>query len=115
MMPGANKNRIVAAALIAVAGGMVGLAYASVPLYRLFCQVTGYGGTTQRATAGADHTADRTVVVRFDGNVAGLPWNFRAGDPAGHAEARRDGAGEFLRREHQQDCDRRHCDVQRAA
>jgi cytochrome c oxidase assembly protein subunit 11 len=76
MIPGANKNRIVAASLIAVASGMVGMAYASVPLYRLFCQVTGYAGTTQRATAGADHTLDRTIVVRFDGNIAGLPWTF---------------------------------------
>jgi len=52
------------------------MAYASAPLYRLFCQVTGYGGTTQRAEAGADHMLDRTIVVRFDGNVAGMPWKF---------------------------------------
>jgi len=68
---------LIASALVAVVAGMVGLSYASVPLYRLFCQVTGYGGTTQRATAGADHMADRTIVVRFDGNVAGLPWDFQ--------------------------------------
>jgi cytochrome c oxidase assembly protein subunit 11 len=74
---GADRNVMVASALVAVVAGMVGLSYASVPLYRLFCQVTGYGGTTQRATAGADHTADRTIVVRFDGNVAGLPWDFQ--------------------------------------
>jgi cytochrome c oxidase assembly protein subunit 11 len=60
---------------------MVGLAYASVPLYRLFCQVTGYGGTTQQAKAAPAHTIDREVVVRLDGNIAGLPWDFRPATP----------------------------------
>jgi cytochrome c oxidase assembly protein subunit 11 len=57
---------------------MVGLAYASVPLYRIFCQVTGFGGTTQRVeTMAATPVAGRTVKVRFDGNVrGGLPWQF---------------------------------------
>ena len=55
----------------AIALGMAGLAYASVPLYRVFCQVTGFGGTTQKALRG------RTIKVRFDGNVrGGLPWQF---------------------------------------
>jgi cytochrome c oxidase assembly protein subunit 11 len=67
-------------ALIAgsVAVGMVGLAYASVPLYRIFCQVTGFGGTTQRVeTMAVTPVAGRTVKVRFDGNVrGGLPWQF---------------------------------------
>jgi cytochrome c oxidase assembly protein subunit 11 len=70
------------AAGIAVA--MLALGFASVPLYRIFCQVTGYGGTTQRATesqlaALADPAAGaaRTVSVRFDSNVApGMPWRF---------------------------------------
>ena len=74
---GANRNVVIAAALVAVAAGMVGLSYASVPFYRLFCEVTGYGGTTQRASAGADHVVDRSIVVRLDGNVAGLPWDFQ--------------------------------------
>jgi cytochrome c oxidase assembly protein subunit 11 len=72
-----NRNRVLAVSLLAIVGGMVGLTFAAVPLYTLFCQVTGYGGTTQRAAAGADHMADRTIVVRFDGNIAGLPWDFR--------------------------------------
>ena len=56
---------------------MVGLAYASVPLYRWFCQVTGFGGTTQVAEAPAGEILDRTIKVRFDANVAaGLPWSF---------------------------------------
>ena len=56
---------------------MVGLAYASVPLYSLFCQVTGYGGTTQRAEAPSDTVLDQTMTIRFDANVApGLGWKF---------------------------------------
>jgi cytochrome c oxidase assembly protein subunit 11 len=76
-----GRNRIVAAALVAIVGGMLGLSFAAVPLYSLFCRVTGYGGTTQRAVAGADHTLEREIVVRFDGNVAGLPWTFRPETP----------------------------------
>ena len=57
---------------------MLGLAFASVPLYREFCQVTGYGGTTQRAdyAPGADVAAGK-ITVRFDGNVTPrMPWRF---------------------------------------
>jgi cytochrome c oxidase assembly protein subunit 11 len=65
-----------------VALGMVGAAFASVPLYRIFCQATGYGGTTQRADRGADHVLDRTITIRFDGNVAsGLAWKFTPPPP----------------------------------
>ena len=56
---------------------MVGLAYASVPLYRLFCQVTGFGGTTQRAEAAPASRSTATITVRFDANIAAsLPWTF---------------------------------------
>ncbi|MFN3371395.1 MAG: cytochrome c oxidase assembly protein [Sphingomonadaceae bacterium] len=81
-----DRARLVRTALIgaAVAAGMVGLAYASVPLYRIFCQVTGFGGTTQKVDAAALPSAEqvaqlggRTIRVRFDGNVrGGLPWRF---------------------------------------
>ena len=68
----------------AIALGMAGLAYASVPLYRVFCQVTGFGGTTMKVDAASAPGADqlkalrgRTIKVRFDGNVrGGLPWQF---------------------------------------
>lgn len=73
---GARNGRI-AFACVAVVAGMLGLAYASVPLYQLFCQVTGYGGTTQRAERPASETLARTMTVRFDANVGGgLPWDF---------------------------------------
>jgi len=78
------RNRKTAIVLFSVVGGMVGLAYASVPLYQLFCQVTGYGGTTQVADKAPDGgnqkaaTADQMITVRFDANVNGaLPWKFR--------------------------------------
>ena len=75
--PDPNKNRRVALISAAVVVGMVGLAYASVPLYRLFCQVTGFGGTTQRAEAAPEKTADRRMTILFDANTAGsLPWTF---------------------------------------
>lgn len=63
----------------ALAGGMTGLGYASVPLYRMFCQVTGFGGTTQRAddAPGAVPSGIK-VSVRFDANhVPSLPWEFK--------------------------------------
>ncbi len=74
---GRANARIVAMCLGLVAG-MGGLAYASVPLYQLFCKVTGYGGTTRQAV-NADGVAivDRDIVVRFDANTApSLHWKF---------------------------------------
>jgi cytochrome c oxidase assembly protein subunit 11 len=72
-----SRDARVGAICGAVAVGMVGLAYAAVPLYTLFCQVTGFGGTTQRAKAPSAVVLDRTITVRFDANVApGLGWRF---------------------------------------
>lgn len=64
--------------LVGVVAFMTGLAYASVPLYRLFCQVTGYGGTPQRADSAPSVVSDRVVNVTFTADVAGgLGWRFR--------------------------------------
>ena len=64
--------------LAGVAVGMVGLAFASVPLYRLFCQVTGFGGTTQVAETLPELVSERVMTVRFNTDVlAGLPWRFQ--------------------------------------
>lgn len=71
-----NSNRVVVGACVAFLGGMLGMAYASVPLYSVFCRVTGYGGTTQRTTQYADRVLDREITIRFDANSAGIPWNF---------------------------------------
>lgn len=64
--------------LVAVGLGMAGLAWAAVPLYDMFCRVTGFGGTTQVATEGSDRVLERMVTVRFDAStVRGMPWEFR--------------------------------------
>ncbi len=73
-----HSNRSVALQMAAIAAGMLMLAYASAPLYRLFCQVTGFGGTTQRVAANTSgRVVDRTITVTFDGNIdPRLPWKF---------------------------------------
>jgi cytochrome c oxidase assembly protein subunit 11 len=74
---GAQRHLLIAFVCGAVAFGMVGLSFAAVPLYRLYCQVTGYAGTTQRAEKASGTVLDRTVTVHFDSNVASnLPWRF---------------------------------------
>jgi len=62
----------------AVVAGMVGLSFASVPLYRLFCAATGYGGTTQRASVAPTDIAKAVVIVRFNAEISNdLNWEFR--------------------------------------
>lgn len=58
--------------------GMVGVAYASVPLYRAFCQLTGFDGTVRKADAAPTKVLSKTLLVRFDTNVRDLPWTFTA-------------------------------------
>jgi cytochrome c oxidase assembly protein subunit 11 len=79
----ARRNLRVGLMAFAGACAMLGLGYASVPLYRLFCQVTGFGGTTmiasesQAAQASAAATGQR-ISIRFDGSTAmGMPWTFQ--------------------------------------
>jgi cytochrome c oxidase assembly protein subunit 11 len=72
-----RRHRILAGWCAALVVGMVGLAYASVPLYRLFCQATGFDGTPRVATKASATVLDKTITVRFDANVTpGLPWRF---------------------------------------
>lgn len=72
-----------AAICLAVVAAMGAMAYGSVPLYRIFCQVTGFGGTTQQADAAPQTILDRQVTVRFDASLAkGLDWQFK---PAQHS------------------------------
>ena len=75
--PGRQRLRATALAVVSVLVLMVGMAYAAVPLYRAFCRATGYGGTTQVASAAPAAKGSRTINVRFDANVApGLAWRF---------------------------------------
>ena len=64
-----GRHRMVALALVGLVAGMTGLSFAAVPLYRMFCQVTGYGGVPQRAEAAPEQGLDRAIRVRFDANV----------------------------------------------
>ena len=78
---GMNRRTLTAVVLFGVVAGMTGLAFASVPLYRLFCQVTGFAGTPRTGayvgTASAGAGAAGAVTVRFDANVnSQLPWRF---------------------------------------
>ena len=56
--------------------GMVGVSFASVPLYRAFCQLTGFDGTVRRADVAPDRVLNKTLTIRFDANVRNLPWSF---------------------------------------
>jgi len=75
---GPRRHGATALILAAVVAGMVGLSFASVPLYRIFCGATGLGGATQRAEAAPDKVSPALVTVSFDAQTApGLDWGFR--------------------------------------
>jgi cytochrome c oxidase assembly protein subunit 11 len=74
----ANSNRTIGLTLMAVIVGMVGVSFAAVPLYRLFCAATGYGGTPQIGEAAAPGATWQQITVRFNANThPDLPWEFR--------------------------------------
>jgi cytochrome c oxidase assembly protein subunit 11 len=76
--PASRANRRLGVALILVPMAMVGAAYASVPLYQLFCQVTGFGGTTQIAETAPEAAGERVFTIRFNADVdPNLPWDFQ--------------------------------------
>ncbi len=64
-----------------IAFGMVGAAFAAVPLYRAFCQLTGFDGTVRKASAAPTVQLDRTLGISFDTNVNGVPWTFEPVEP----------------------------------
>ena len=74
-----DRRGLVALMLAGVVAGMVGLSFAAVPLYRMFCQATGFGGVPQVAETAPDTVLDRTIKIRFDTNVdSELPWDFKS-------------------------------------
>jgi cytochrome c oxidase assembly protein subunit 11 len=74
-----HRKRRTALLGAAIVVAMLGLAYASVPLYELFCRVTGFGGTTQKATEAPDQVLAQTMKIRFDANTdRSMPWRFKA-------------------------------------
>jgi len=68
-----RRTAIISAAVVF---GMTGAAFAAVPLYRRFCQLTGFDGTVRKAEAAPTQILDKTLVIRFDANVRGVPWAF---------------------------------------
>jgi cytochrome c oxidase assembly protein subunit 11 len=73
-----TSNRRTGLSLLVVAGCMVGMSFAAVPLYRIFCQVTGFGGTPLRADAASERVLDETITVSFDASIeSGMPWTFK--------------------------------------
>ncbi len=74
-----NRNGIVAGGLAVIILGMVGLSFAAIPLYRMFCAATGYGGTPQIGLAASPGTTAASIVVRFNADTnPNLPWHFQA-------------------------------------
>ena len=73
-----EKKKLTPLVLAGIFITMLGLSYASVPLYEIFCRVTGFGGTTQVANNAPKIVLDKVVSVRFDTNVNNLPWDFKA-------------------------------------
>lgn len=72
-----GSGRRLAASLFAVAFGMLGLSFAAVPLYRVFCAVTGYGGTPQIGPEVSRSVSARTITVRFNADTSpDMPWQF---------------------------------------
>ncbi|HEY4201193.1 MAG TPA: cytochrome c oxidase assembly protein [Devosiaceae bacterium] len=77
-----HKNRNIGVILFVLAIGMVGAAYAAVPLYYAFCAATGYGGTTREATAAPLGAIARQMTINFDADVdSSIPWQFIAAKP----------------------------------
>ena len=72
-----DKKGLIALSLAGLVAVMIGLSFAAVPLYRMFCQATGYGGTPQVAESAPAKALDRIIKIRFDANVdKALPWTF---------------------------------------
>jgi cytochrome c oxidase assembly protein subunit 11 len=79
----ARRNRRVGAAVATVVVGMVGVSFAAVPLYDLFCRVTGYNGTPMIGSARPAAAGEQTVTIRFNANTQpNLPWRFEPAQPA---------------------------------
>jgi cytochrome c oxidase assembly protein subunit 11 len=96
-----RRNRLLGLGLAGVTAGMVGLAFASVPLYRLFCQVTGYNGTVQtgRGAAPGGVAGDRAMTIRFNATThPSLPWAFAPAQPSMTLRAGEEGLGFYTAR-----------------
>lgn len=79
LTPAQRRNKRVALICGVAFVGMIGASYAAVPIYRAFCQLTGFDGTARRAEAAPGAVLAQKLTIRFDANVrGGLPWSFEA-------------------------------------
>ena len=75
--PAQTDHKKVAIICAAMTLGMLGMSFAAVPLYQIFCQVTGYGGTTQKADDTTGVVLNKKITIRFDANISNdLDWQF---------------------------------------
>jgi cytochrome c oxidase assembly protein subunit 11 len=94
-----RNNAAIALTLVGVVTGMVGLSFAAVPLYDLFCRVTGFGGTTQEASVVPGETGQRVFTVRFNADVnPKLPWAFAPEQRAVEVKAGEQGLAFYVAR-----------------
>jgi cytochrome c oxidase assembly protein subunit 11 len=78
-----RRHRRVALTVVGMVAGMLGMAYASVPLYQMFCRVTGFGGVPQIATSESATRGQKVLTIHFDSNIASdLPWFFEPEQPS---------------------------------
>jgi cytochrome c oxidase assembly protein subunit 11 len=95
----ARRNRRLALGAFGFAGLMLGVSFAAVPLYDLFCRVTGYNGTVQTGQAAPGAASDRTITVRFNATThPNLPWRFEPGQQAVTLRLGEEGMGFYLAR-----------------
>lgn len=78
LSPQARRNRNLGVVCAIGFLGMVGASFAAVPLYKAFCQLTGFDGVVRKAERAPDTVLDKQLVIRFDTNVRELPWTFTA-------------------------------------
>lgn len=89
-----RRNRLMGLCVGGFVTGMVGLAFASVPLYRMFCQITGYNGTVQEGGGAAPGAGQQVMTIRFNANVhPGLPWRFVPDSPSVKLHVGEEGLG----------------------
>lgn len=94
-----RRNRRMAFGAFGFAGLMLGVSFAAVPLYDLFCRVTGFGGTVQVGQAAPGATTERTITVRFNGTAhPNLPWRFEPGQQAVTLRLGEEGMGFYTAR-----------------
>ena len=109
----ARDNARVATRAALFACFMLGMAFASVPLYQMFCQVTGFAGTPQRAAKAPSSVLERTVAIRFDANTSsGLAWKFKPVQTKLDVKFGANTLAFLPRNQHVRQTDHRHSDVQ---